>query len=138
MAFSGPLEDRLAIRELYGSYADCAFRQDREGFLACWRGDGTWSTPFGEFTGHAALSAQWETIWQTMQSMGFFTEIGAIAVTGDQATGRVWCREILHLPDGRMRKIVGRYDDMLRRDADGWRFARRTYAVLIAEDPPAR
>lgn len=137
MTFAGPAEDRLAIRELYGTYADCAFRQDRAGFLACWSADGTWSTPFGEVSGQQELSAQWDTIWQTMQSMGFFTEIGSIAVAGDHATARAWCREILNLPDGRIRKIVGRYDDELRREADGWRFVRRTYAVLIAENPPA-
>ena len=136
MAFTGPAEDRLAIRELYGTYADCAFRQDRDGFLSCWRADGTWSTPFGEVCGHEALAGQWDAIWQTMASMGFFTEIGSIAVTGDSASARAWCREILNLPDGRIRKIVGRYDDELRRDEAGWRFYRRTYAVLIAEDPP--
>ena len=137
MAFTGPAKDRMAIRELYGTYADCAFRQDREGFLACWAADGTWSTPFGEVTGRAGLSAQWDTIWQTMAAMGFFTEIGSIAVTGDRATARAWCREILSLPDGNLRKIVGRYDDELRREGPGWRFVRRSYGVLIAENPPA-
>ena len=135
MAFTGPFEDRLAIRELYGTYADCAFREDKAGFLSCWCEDGAWATPFGEVAGRAALDAQWDTIWQTFASMGFFTEVGAIEVDGNHAKGRAYCREILNLPDGGIRKIVGRYDDELQREGGQWRFARRSYAILIAEEP---
>lgn len=135
MAFTGPLEDRIAIRDLYGSYADCAFRQARQDFLDCWCADGVWSTPFGEVAGRAALEAQWDTIWQTFDSMGFFTEVGSIEVAADRAQGRAYCREIVNLPGGGIRKLVGRYDDELRRENDRWRFARRTYTVLITEEP---
>ena len=36
MAFTGPVEDRLLIRELMGSYADVVFRWDKDVWLACW------------------------------------------------------------------------------------------------------
>ena len=97
MAFSGPLEDRLAIRDLMGAYADATFQQDVEAWLAC------------------------------------FTEVGAIEVEGAQATARAWCREILFLKGGGVRKVVGVYDDELVRQDGAWRFARRTYRLVMDE-----
>lgn len=135
MAFTGPLEDRIAIRELYGSYADASFRADRQAWLDCWAQDCTWSTHFGDVRGKAALDAQWDLIWQTFKSIGFFSEIGSIEVDGPRAVGRAYCREILDLGEGRVRKIVGAYADELVREGGQWRFARRTYDVRITEEP---
>jgi ketosteroid isomerase-like protein len=137
MTFSGPMEDRLAIRELYGAYADSAFRADRDAWLDCWADDCVWSTEFGEVTGKPALDEQWDVIWQTFRSMGFFSEVGSIVVDGSKAKGRAYCREILNLGDGRIRKLVGAYVDDLVRDGGRWRFAKRIYAVMIAEEPAA-
>lgn len=39
MAFTGPMEDRLLIRELYDTYADAGSRGDREGWLGCFAED---------------------------------------------------------------------------------------------------
>ena len=135
MAFTGPIEDRIAIRELYGSYADASFREDRQAWLDCWADDCIWSTHFGDVHGKAALDGQWDLIWQTFKSIGFFSEVGAIMVEGDRATGRAYCREILDLGGGKVRKIVGAYADDLVREGGQWRFARRIYDVRIAEEP---
>jgi ketosteroid isomerase-like protein len=137
MSFSGPMEDRLAIRELYGAYADSAFLADRNAWLDCWADDCVWWTEFGESIGKPALDEQWDVIWQTFRSMGFFSEIGSIVVDGDKAKGRAYCREILNLGEGRIRKLVGAYYDDLVRENGRWRFARRNYTVMIAEEPPA-
>lgn len=136
MPFTGPIEDRLLIRELYNGYADAAFRSDRQAWLDCWADDGQWTTGFGTVSGKHALNAQWDAILKTFSSMAFFTELGAIEVSGERASGRAYCREILNLPDGRIRKFVGRYDDELVRENGAWRFARRDYKVLIVEEPP--
>jgi ketosteroid isomerase-like protein len=135
LSFCGPLEDRVAIRELYGTYADAAFRGDRQAWLDCWSQDCLWRTSFGDFAGKAAMGDQWQTIWANLKAMGFFVELGALEVEGDTARARSWCREILLLPDGRVQKVVGRYDDELRREAHAWRFTTRSYQVLINEKP---
>ena len=40
MPFTGPLEDRIAIREMYDTYADGANRMDRSTWLGSFAEDG--------------------------------------------------------------------------------------------------
>jgi ketosteroid isomerase-like protein len=94
MGFDGPLEDRLAIRELMGTYADAAFRGDVEAYLACWTDDGVRAQGVSEIRGKAALRAMWDQIWAGLEKMAFFTELAGSEVRGDRATARVYCREI--------------------------------------------
>ena len=133
MAFSGPESDRLAIRELYGTYSDCATRLDRDGWLALYVPEGEWHIRGEQACGHAALGALWDELLAGITAMGFFAEIGALEISGDTARGRVSCREIFQLENGRIHKVVGQYEDLLVRTAGDWRFARRQYTVLLRE-----
>lgn len=135
MAFTGPLEDRILIRERMGSYADAAFQNDCDAWLDNWVADCIWTGPGFELRGKPALQAQWQAIWATQDAMAFFTDIGAIEVQGDRALARCYCREILALKGGEFRKIVGRYDDELVRQNGQWLFAKRRYSVLMDEQP---
>lgn len=45
MAFSGPLEDRVAIRELIDAYADATMLRDEEAWAALWAEDACWQLP---------------------------------------------------------------------------------------------
>ena len=45
MISSGPVEDRLAIRELVESYNDAVMRFDGDAWAENWRDDATWSLP---------------------------------------------------------------------------------------------
>ncbi len=137
MAFEGPFEDRLLIRERMGAYSDAVFQRDKELWLANWIEDCVWLTLGQEFRGKPQLRAQWTKIWESMEKMAFFTEIGAIEVRGETANARCYCREILFLKDGRVRKVVGQYDDAMIRDNGVWLFARRSYKLLMAEANPA-
>ena len=133
MAFEGSLEDRLLIRERMGAYSDSVFQRDRELWLANWTEDCTWNTLGQQFCGKAQLSDQWTSIWASLKNMTFFTEVGAIRVQDDSATARCYCREILFLKDGSIRKLVGRYDDALVRENGVWLFSNRTYRLLMTE-----
>lgn len=134
MAFSGPLEDRLLIRELMGDYSDATFRRDAEGWLACWTEDGVRAQAgAAEHRGKPALRAMWDTVWAMLDRLAFFTEIGVIEVHGDRATARCYCREILFLKGGGVRKVVGVYDDDLVRESGKWLFARREYQLFMDE-----
>ncbi|EJU09463.1 hypothetical protein LH128_28925 [Sphingomonas sp. LH128] len=67
-----------------------------------------------------------------MDAMVFFAMPGAIQVSGDTAEGRCHVREIARI-EGKVMKFAARYfDDLVRHDGR-WRFARRTYAMNIAE-----
>ena len=61
MAFTGPLEDRIAIRELLETYADAVCHVDAEGWGATWAEDGTWEMPdypqFGRVSGRQNIVA---------------------------------------------------------------------------------
>lgn len=129
--FSGPLEDRLGIRERFDAYSDAVTRQDLDDYLDCWTDDGTRSGEGGECEGIAALRTHWHGIWKALSQMAFVTQIGAIAVAGTTATARSYCLETLRFRDGSTRQLVGAYDDELRRVDGVWRFSARRYRVLI-------
>lgn len=133
MAFTGPLEERLAIRELHDAYADAGFRGDMEAWLDCFADDCVWITPHGEMRGKDQLTAMWNQIWSTMGALGFFTVMGAIEIDGDTARDRAYIREVFLAKDGSMQKLVGRYDDELVHTGGVWKFAHRNYQVLIRE-----
>lgn len=135
MAFTGPVEDRLAIRELYGSYADCSWRGDREGWLALWVPDGRWTSHLFDVAGHQALRAQWDDLWQYWNGVAFLGEIGAMEITGDVAQVRSFARETVSLQDGGIYRLAGRYEDRLARVDGCWLFARRDYHMIFDEPP---
>jgi uncharacterized protein (TIGR02246 family) len=133
MAFIGPLEDRIAIRELHDTYADAGFRGDMEQWLGCFVEDCAWVTPYGEMRGKEQLKATWDQIFSNLGALGFFTVMGGVEIDGDTATDRAYIREIFLAKDGAIQKLVGRYDDRLVREDGVWKFAKREYSVLIRE-----
>lgn len=133
MAFTGPIEDRLAIRELYDSYSDAATHNDEEAYLACWSENGLRIGQGAEVRGKGALRAQWRQIWTMIDRMGFFSAPGAIEVTGERAIAHANCREIFRVKSGEVMKVVGRYDDELVREDGQWVFARREYTLVLDE-----
>ena len=61
MISSGPLEDRLMIRELVESYNDAVMRFDGDAWAANWTDDATWVLAgMGEFTGKANFYPVWQ------------------------------------------------------------------------------
>jgi hypothetical protein len=137
MRNSGPLEDRLLIRELYGLYADASCRGDRGQWLACFTADGQWNSHMFRCAGHDEMRAQWDTLWADWDKVAFWSEIGVIAVTGDTAQVRSYAREIVSLSAGGLFKLFGSYEDRLVRQDGTWLFAQRDYAPMIVEAPGA-
>lgn len=123
----------MLIRERMGAYSDAVFRRDRELWLANWVDDCTWRTQGREFRGKHEMREQWAKIWEMLEKMTFFTEIGAIEVQDQNAKARCYCREILLLRDGGVRKVVGQYDDTLVKENGVWLFASRSYTLLMSE-----
>ena len=139
MPFTGPAEDRQAIRELYDSYADATNRSHRADWLACWTDDALWRTHYFEDEGKAAIGARNDLLLANVSQATFLTQIGAIEVGGqiggNVAKGRVYCLERLMMRGGGSHRLTGQYDDEIVREAGEWRFRRRIYTPLIEELP---
>jgi len=136
MPFTGPKEDRDAIRELYAAYSDASACIDVDAFLACFAEQGQWNTHIFQRQGKTELRSQWEELWVGFEKVGFLTEIGSIEVDGDRAACRCVAREIIRLKSGGLFKLVGQYRDEIVRENGRWVFARRNYDP-IAEEAPA-
>jgi uncharacterized protein (TIGR02246 family) len=127
---SGPLEDRLAIRELIDSYNDAVMRFDAEAWASNWAEDGIWSLPgMGEVAGRDTIVGMWKQAMAPIEVRGFFAFAGPIVVDGETATGTWYKQEVLRSPTGMVSSIVGEYhDDYVKREGRWW-FKRRVYTV---------
>ena len=142
MAYTGPLEDRLEIRELIEAYADAVMIRDAEAWGQVWAKDAYWSLPevpgHEEFRGRNAIVKGWVdsmTQYASMTDYGepmiYIATPGAIEVDGDEATSRVYTSEIYK--DAKTKneiRVRGQYDDQLRRIDGHWLYTRRIYKIL--------
>lgn len=131
--FSGPLEDRIAIRERIDAYGDAVFRHDAEAWIACWAENGVWRLPGIDVAGKTAIGAAWRQAMEAFTLAAFFAQPGSIRIDGASAGARVYTREILLGRDGTLRRIIGAYHDALVKIDGAWLFARREYSILHAE-----
>lgn len=135
MPFSGPMEGRLAIRELYDTYGDASTRGDIEQFLSCWTDDGVWNTQIFTRTGKAEMREQWGLLWQGFEKVAFLGNVFSIEVDGDTAKTRAIQREEILLKGGGIYRLAGLYSDRIVRRNGQWLFGRRDYSVLVEEAP---
>ncbi len=135
MISSGPVEDRLAIRELVESYNDAVMRFDGEAWASNWRDDASWTLPgVGEIQGKDRFFPVWQQAMSAFSFVGFFASAGPIHVDGDTARGTWYQQEFLHQKDGVKRTITGRYQDEYLKADGRWYFQKRVYEVLNAEE----
>lgn len=134
MPFTGPIEDRIAIRELLDSYTDAACRMDRADWLACWHDDATWWTHYFDVSGKEAIAATYDGLMGNVETTSFIGQLGSCEIDGDRAVCRSYAQERLVFRDGAGgHRLTGRYEDELRKEGGRWRFAARVYKVMIEE-----
>lgn len=134
MLSRGPMEDRLAIRELVDSYNDAVMRFDADAWSANWTDDASWTLPgAGEITGRDNVVNTWKQAMEAFSFVGFFASAGPIVVSGAEAHGTWYQQEFLHQKDGVKRTIVGRYEDDYVKADGRWYFHKRVYSILHAE-----
>lgn len=137
MISSGPLEDRIAIRELVESYNDAVMRFDAEAWGANWAEDSHWIRSMGEAHGKADIVSSWQQAMSAFSFVGFFASAGPIIVTGNTAHATWFQQEFLHGKDGSRRNVTGQYEDDYVKADGRWYFRQRVYKVLHAELQPA-
>lgn len=141
MAFTGPLEDRLAIRELMNTHAHGVMTKDPEIWGSIWADDAFWELleypDLGGFDGKKAIVGAWVESMKVYglddlaKPMVYFMEPGAIEIDGNRASAVAYTHEVYQHPESK--KIVrgtGRYDDVLEKRDGQWLFVRRAYGIV--------
>lgn len=139
MPFTGPAEDRLAIRELLETYADAVTRCDSVAWGATWAEDGVWSMPdYPEFptqTGREAIVGLWVEAMKHYPGIMFEAWPGSIEIDGDTATVRSYTSEIYDQGEITMRDR-GVYDDTCVKRGGAWQFKSRTFRNIHRQHAP--
>lgn len=130
MAITGPIDDQLAIRNLHDCYADAVFRRDAADWGALWAADATWDLMGTHVEGREAIVTMWNGAMAGFAFVGFFSQVGAIEVGGDAATGRVYTNEVLEDQQGNLVRTVGRYEDLYIRRGQDWFYQSRSFSIL--------
>lgn len=133
MISSGPIEDRLAIRELVESYNDAVMRFDGDAWKDNWTDDATWDTGQGALTGKDTFYPAWQQAMSRFSFVGFFASAGPIIVDGDTAHGTWYQQEFLHEKEGGKLNITGQYEDDYVKKDGRWYFQQRIYKILSME-----
>jgi len=141
MAFTGPLEDRIAIRELMNTHAHGVMTRDAQIWGSIWADDAYWELPeypdLGGFDGKAVIVAAWIEsmkvygLEKMAKPMVYFMEPGAIEVDGNTARAVAYTHEVYEDPaNGDLVRGHGRYDDQLEKREGRWLFTRREYRII--------
>lgn len=130
MPFTGPAEDRQAIRELLDTYADAVTQCDADAWGATWAEDGVWSMPdYPEFPtqcGREAIVGLWVEAMKGFPGIMFEAWPGSIEVEGDRAVVRSYTAEVYDQAGVTVRDR-GQYEDVCVRRDGRWVFASRTF-----------
>jgi ketosteroid isomerase-like protein len=129
---SGPIEDRLAIRELIESFAEGTMRMDPKLWGATWAEDGVWKLPSMEEPARGKAEIL-EVFPQKMAYVKFMSMIAFpvdIVVEGDTARCRTYCREFIFPKAGGQKFVLGCFEDRLVRRDGQWLFASRIYEIV--------
>lgn len=128
--FTGPIEDRLAIRELHEIYGDGVVRIDAETWGSVWAEDAHWHFMGMEIIGRPAIVETWKGAMTNFEAVSFSCVPASIEVDGDTATSRVQTQEVMKQADGSTRVIGGLYDDKLAKFDGRWLYTSRVFKVV--------
>lgn len=132
---AGPLEDRIAIRELMESYADAVNRHDRDLMTSLWAEDGHWDLShypeLGIVSGRDAIMALWVSAMPAYPELSFIAMPGMIRADGDQAVARTYFSEVYTDPaSGKDKRARACYNDKLVKQDGEWLFKERVFTIL--------
>lgn len=124
------LRDENAIRGLTALYSDAVTHLDAARAASAYAEDGCVSIVGHETIGRAAIENGMRESFSAHSLLQLIAHGGVIEVDGDRATARWSTIELtVRREDTHLNVILGRYEDLLVRLDDGWRFKRRTYTL---------
>ncbi len=133
--FTGPMEDRLAIRELHETYGDGVVRFDAETWGSVWADDADWDFMGMEIKGREAIVELWLGAMSNFDAVSFQCVPASIEVDGDRATSRCQTQEVLKGKDGSTRMLGGLYTDELQKRDGAWVYTKRAFKVVAEYNP---
>lgn len=130
MPFTGPAEDRLAIRELLETYADAVTRHDPDAWGATWAEDAEWSLPdypeLGTTRGRSAIVTMWIAAMKNYPGIMFEAWPGSIEIDGERAVMRSYTSEVYD-QEGATKRDRGVYEDVCVKIDGRWLFKSRSF-----------
>lgn len=133
--FTGPIEDRLAIRELHETYGDGVVRVDAETWGSVWAEDAHWDLMGMKVDGRDKIVEMWKGAMTNFEAVSFSCVPASIEVHGHTATSRVQTQEIMKQADGSTRVIGGLYEDELERINGRWLYTSRIFRIVAEYNP---
>lgn len=139
MSYTGPFEDRLAIRELLETYADAVTRRDARAWGATWAEDAEWSLPdypeLGTTKGRDAIVAMWIEAMKAYPGIMFEAWPGSMEIAGNTAKMRSYTSEIYDQGGVTMRDR-GVYEDTCVKVDGRWFFQSRSFRNIHRQHAP--
>lgn len=135
--FTGPADDRQAIAELAGVYADGVVAFDVERWGSTWADDASWDMMGHLIEGKAAITEFWLGAMSGFEAVSFISVPCAIEISGDTAKARLQTQEILKSKDGTTRHVGGLYEDELIKQDGRWLYSKRVFGIVAEYQPPA-
>jgi ketosteroid isomerase-like protein len=139
MPFTGPAEDRSAIRELLDAYADAVTQRDSVAWGKTWAEDAEWSLPdypeIGTTRGREAIVVQWIEAMKAYPGIMFEAWPGSIEVDGDRAIMRSYTSETYD-QEGSTLRDRGVYEDTCVKIGGKWLFASRSFRNIHRQQAP--
>jgi ketosteroid isomerase-like protein len=132
MISTGPIEDRLAIRELVESHDDAVMRMDADAWGENWAEDATWVVRGDATVGRAQIVQDWTKRMSVVTFVEFFSSAGPILVSGNLGRATWHIRERVYRECGLKRESSGRYEDQYIRIGERWYFKSREFIGLDA------
>ena len=134
MPFTGPIEDRVAIRELIDVYADATNLRNAELWGSLFAEDARWEMPdfpeYGDTVGRAAIVAKWAAAVADHDGLVYIATPGAIEVERERAKARLYTSEVYTAKDGTTVRRRGRYDEVLVKRDGRWLIAEHVFRTL--------
>ncbi|MBS7542484.1 nuclear transport factor 2 family protein [Ancylobacter oerskovii] len=133
------LEDEAEIHRLAARFSDAVNERDLAAFGRLWAEAGAvWSIgpPLtSRAEGREAIVGLLESLYKLERYFMQMTHSGVVTLDGDRATARYVVREHGR-GDGTYYENLAVYNDELVREADGWRFATRSYVYRFLSQKP--
>ena len=130
-----PVEDVLALLALQAEYADGADSFDGATYAAVFTEDGmldATNTGIPAVVGRTAIAKLMDdTFAQQTHNCHMTTNQRVVSVDGDTATGRCYFFQRSILRNGGRTEFSGRYEDIYRRTAEGWKIQKRVLIELL-------